>query len=48
MAAIDEFSHHGEHLVNDDKQAELTIGLIAAFVIAVSIFAFIYVVIRAA
>ncbi len=31
-----EFSHHGDHLVNDDRQANMTISLLAAFVIALS------------
>ncbi|HSD87091.1 MAG TPA: hypothetical protein VLB44_06235 [Kofleriaceae bacterium] len=47
-ATSDDFPHHGEHLVNDEKQAEVTIGLIAAFVIVMSILAFIVVAIRAA
>ena len=31
---IDEFPHHGDHLASDKLQAEWTMALLAAFVIA--------------
>ena len=37
MPATDDFPHHGEHLVNDAKMAEMTVELIAVFVMLLAI-----------
>jgi len=48
MAAhIDDFPHRGEHLATDDKQADLTIALIATFVIFTSLLMLVLVLLRA-
>jgi hypothetical protein len=38
---VEEFPHHGEHLENDEKQAELTLSLTSVFVIFACVLAFI-------
>ncbi|MGE5186534.1 MAG: hypothetical protein ACM31C_30975 [Acidobacteriota bacterium] len=35
--SIDEFPHHGDHLASDKLQAEWTMALLAAFIIATAL-----------
>jgi hypothetical protein len=41
MAAVEDFPHHGEHLENDERLAELTLSLTAVLFIFASVVAFI-------